>query len=34
MKKRFLFSLLLCAALLLALPLAARAEAKLDYVSD
>ena len=34
MKKRFLFSLLLCAALLLALPHAARAEAKLDYVSD
>ena len=34
MKKRFLFSLLLCAALLLALPLTARAEAKLDYVSD
>ena len=34
MKKRFLFSLLLCAALLLALPLTARAEAKIDYVSD
>ena len=34
MKKRLLVSLLLCTVLLLALPLAARAEAKLDYVSD
>ena len=33
MKKLFV-SLLLCTALLLALPLAARAEAKLDYVTD
>ncbi|MCR5576367.1 MAG: TPM domain-containing protein [Oscillospiraceae bacterium] len=34
MKKRLLACLLLCTALLLALPLAAGAEAKLDYVND
>ena len=34
MKKVFSVSLLLCFALLLALPVAASAEAKLDYVSD